>query len=156
LTPEDDPEPYPFCGPAKERPRPNFNPYRDVLLGDFVLCRPSHNNHLPVWLGRALTCVDNTSGDNYGWFIVEWWTPMKDKWEGKRALARECWTRQWEELPLPEVIHCSIVLFSHKLPSHRKSGPLATHVIPVASTAAAMATLASHGVAVDVDEKWED
>jgi hypothetical protein len=81
---------------------------------------------------------------------------MKDKREGKRALARECWTRQWEELPLPEVIHCSIVLFSHKLPSHRKSGPLATHVIPVASTAAAMATLASHGVAVDVDEKWED
>jgi hypothetical protein len=48
LTPEDDPEPYPFYGPAKERPRPNFNPYRDVLLWDFVLCRPSHNNHLPV------------------------------------------------------------------------------------------------------------
>jgi hypothetical protein len=62
-TPEDDPEPYPFCGPAKDRPRPNFNPYRDVLLGDFVLCRPSHNNHLPVWLGRALTCVDNTLAD---------------------------------------------------------------------------------------------
>ena len=65
-TPEDDPEPYPFCGPAKDRPRPNFNPYRDVLLGDFILCRPSHNNHVPVWLGRALTCVDNAPGDNYG------------------------------------------------------------------------------------------
>jgi hypothetical protein len=30
------------------------------------------------------------------------------------------------------------------------------HVIPEASTAAAMATLASHGVAVDVEEEWED
>jgi hypothetical protein len=76
-TPEDDPEPYPFWGPAKDRPRPNFNPYRDVLLEDFVLCRPSHN-HLPVWLGCALTCVDDTPGDNNGRFTVEWWTPMKD------------------------------------------------------------------------------
>jgi hypothetical protein len=32
-TLEDDPEPYPFCDPAKDKPRPNFNPYRDVLLG---------------------------------------------------------------------------------------------------------------------------
>jgi hypothetical protein len=155
--PEDDPEPYPFCCPAKDRPRPKFNPYRDVLLGDFVLCHPSHNNHLNVWLGCALTCMDNTSGDNYGRFTVEWWTPMKDKWEGKCALARGCWTRRWEkELTLPEIIHCSIVLFSHRLPSHRKSGPPATHVIPEASAAATMATLAAHGVAVDVEEEWED
>jgi hypothetical protein len=96
-SPKDDLEPYPFCGPAKDRSRPNFNPYHDVLLGDFVLCRPSHNNHLPVWLGRALTCVDNTPGDNYGRFTVKWWTPMKGKREGKRALARECWTRWWEK-----------------------------------------------------------
>ena len=39
-TLEDDPEPYPYCGPAKLWPKPCFNPYRDVLLGDFVLCRP--------------------------------------------------------------------------------------------------------------------
>jgi hypothetical protein len=156
-SPEDDPEPYPFCGPAKDRPRPNFNPYRDVLLGDFVLCRPSHNNHLPVWLGRALTCMDNTPGDNYGRFTVEWWTSKKGKREGKRALARECWTRRWEkELTFPEIIHCSIVLFSHRLPSHQKSGPPAKHVIPKASAAAAMATLAAHGVVVDAEEDWED
>jgi hypothetical protein len=118
-TPEDDPEPYPFCGPAKDRPRPNFNSYCDVLLGDFVLCRPSHNNHLPVRLGRALTCVHNIPGDNYGRFMVEWWTPMKGKREGKHALVRECWTQRWEkELTLPEVIHCSIVVFSHRLPFH--------------------------------------
>jgi hypothetical protein len=152
-TPENDPESYPFCSPAKDRSRPNFNPYRDVLLGDFVLYRPSHNNHLPVWLGRALTCVDNTPGDNYGRFTVEWWTPMKGKREGKRALARECWTRRWEkELTLPEVIHCSIVHFSHRLPSHQKSGLPATHVISEASAAAAIATLAAHGIAVDAEE----
>jgi hypothetical protein len=33
VIPEDDLEPFPFCRPAKERPRPNFNPFRDVLLG---------------------------------------------------------------------------------------------------------------------------
>jgi hypothetical protein len=82
---------------------------------------------------------------------------MKDKREGKRALARECWTRWWErELTLPEVIHCSIAFFSHRLPSHRKSGLPATHVIPEASAAAAMATLAAHGVAVDTEEDWDD
>ena len=31
-TPEDDPEPYSYCGPAKSMPRPRFNPYQDVLL----------------------------------------------------------------------------------------------------------------------------
>ena len=90
LTPEDDPEPYPFCDSAKERPRPNFNPYHDILLGDFVLYCPSHNNHLLVWLGRSLICVDYILGDNYGWLTMEWWTLMKGKQEGKRALAREC------------------------------------------------------------------
>jgi hypothetical protein len=152
-TPEDDPDPYPFCSPAKDRLRPNFNPYCVVLFGDFILCRPSHNNHLPVWLGHALTCVDNTPGNEYDRFTVEWWTPIKGKWEDKHALAREYWTRRWEkELTLPEVIHYSIVLFSHRLPSHRKSSPPATHVIPEASAVAVMATLAAHGVAVDAEE----
>jgi hypothetical protein len=120
LTPEDDQilELYPFCGPVEERPRPNFNPDHDVLLGDFVLCRFRHNNLLPIWLGRALACVNNTLGNNYGRFIVEWWAPMKDKRKGKRALARECWVQRWKkELTLPEIIHCSIVMFLHRLPS---------------------------------------
>jgi hypothetical protein len=58
VTPEDDPEPFSFCGPAKDRLKPKFNPFRDVLLGDFVLCRPSHKHHLSVWLGQVLTCID--------------------------------------------------------------------------------------------------
>ena len=47
-TPEDDLEPYPYCGPAKLWLKPHFNPYRDVLHGDFVLCRPCNGHCLPV------------------------------------------------------------------------------------------------------------
>ena len=89
-TPEDDPEPYPYCGPAKSWPRPRFNPYRDVLLGDFVLCRPCDGHRLPVWLGRASSTVDLSPGTNYGTFVVEWWTPMCLKKESKALVAREC------------------------------------------------------------------
>lgn len=39
VTPEEDTDPYPYCNPVEERPRKHFNPYRDVLLGDFVLRR---------------------------------------------------------------------------------------------------------------------
>ena len=68
---EDDLEPYPYCGCAKSQPKPHFNPYRDVLLGDFVLCRPYNEHHLPVWLGRASSTVDLSLGSNYGTFVVE-------------------------------------------------------------------------------------
>jgi hypothetical protein len=52
---------------------------------------------------------------------------MKEKRERKWALARECWTHKWKkELILSKLIHCSIVLFFHKMPSHRNSSPLAT------------------------------
>jgi hypothetical protein len=30
------------------------------------------------------------------------------------------------------------------------------HVVPEASAAATMATLAAHGIAVDTEEEWED
>lgn len=157
-TPEDDPEPFPFCGPAKERPAANFNPFRDVLVGDFVLCRPSHKHHLPVWLGRALTCVDLEAGPNYGTFTVEWWTPMKgSKKEGKKVVARECWTRRWSpELTLPQRISCTCVLYSHRVPSHRAKGPPRTHLIPEASATMAMANLAANGVDVDDDDEVEE
>ena len=100
-TPEDDPEPYPYCGLAKSRPRPRFNLYRDVLLGDFVLCRPCDGHRLPVWLGWASSTVDLSPSTNYGTFVVEWWTPMCSKKESKALVARECWTRRWT----PEVTH---------------------------------------------------
>ena len=34
-TPKDDLEPYSYHDPVKARPKPRFNPYRDVFLGDF-------------------------------------------------------------------------------------------------------------------------
>jgi hypothetical protein len=86
---ENDPESYPFYGLAKERSMPIFNSYHDMSLGDFVFCCPNHNNHLLVWLGRVLTFVDNSLGDNYGQFTMEWWTFMKGKQEGKHVFVRE-------------------------------------------------------------------
>ena len=151
-TPEDETEPYPYCGPAKDRPKLTFNPFRDVLLGDFVLCRPCDNNYLPVWLGRVLECVDMTPGPSFGNFKIEWWTPMKARREGKVVVARECWTRRWlKELCLLQIVHVNIVLYSHRMPSHAKKGPPTSHVIPEASVVAAIANLEAAGVAIDRD-----
>ena len=88
-TPEDDPEPYPYCGLAKTCPKPFFNPYRDVLFGDFVPCRSCDGHRLPMWLGRAISTVELSAGRNYGTFVVEWWTPMCSKKEPKALVARE-------------------------------------------------------------------
>ena len=68
---EDDLEPYPYCGPAKSQPKPRFNLYQDVLLGDFVLCQPCDGYRLPVWLGCALSTIDLFTASNYGTFVVE-------------------------------------------------------------------------------------
>ena len=40
VTPEDV-VPEPYCGPKNEQPGHTYNPWRDVLVGDFVLVRPS-------------------------------------------------------------------------------------------------------------------
>ena len=99
--PEDDPEPYPYCGLAKAQPKPCFNPYGDVFLGDFVLCRPNDGHRLPVWLGHAISTVELSTSSNYGTFVVEWWTPMCSKNEPKSLITREYWTRRWT----PKVTH---------------------------------------------------
>ena len=75
-TPEDDLEPYPYCGPAKAQPKSYFNPYRDVLLGDFVLCRPCDGHCFSMWLGRTISIVELFASSNYGTLVVEWWTSM--------------------------------------------------------------------------------
>ena len=159
ITPEDDPEPYPYCGPAKSRPKPSFNPYRDVLLGDFVLCSPCDGHRLPVWLGRASSTVDLSPGSNYGTFVVEWWTPMCSKKESKSLVARECWTRRWTpEVTHPQRISVTTVLYSHRMLSHKDKGPPKTHLIPEASVVMALANLANSGavggddVGTDTDE----
>ena len=155
-TLEDDPEPYPYCGLAKSRPRPHFNPYRDVFLGDFVLCRPYDGHRLSVWLGRASSIVDLSPGSNYGTFVVEWWTPMCSKKEPKSVVARECWSKQWIlEDTHPQRISVNAMLYFHKMPSHKDKGPSKTHLIPEASTVMALANLANLG-AVGEDEVGTD
>ena len=93
ITPEDDPEPYPYYGLAKAPSKPYFNAYRDVLFGDSMLCQPCDGHCLFVWLGCALSTNNLSAGGNYGTFFVEWWTPMCSKKEPKSLVARECWTR---------------------------------------------------------------
>ena len=145
-TPEDDLEPNPYYGPAKVRPKPYFNPYRDVLLGDFVLCRPCDRHRLPVWLGCAILTVELTARTNYGTFVVEWWTPMCSKKEPKSLVARECWTRRWTlEVTHPQRISVTTVLYSHRMPSHKDKGPPKMHLIPEASATMALANLAASG-----------
>lgn len=138
VAPEDDADPYPYCGPAKERPRDHFNPYRDVLLGDFVLCRPADGDDLPIWLGRAVSTVNRLAGPDYGKFQVEWWHPVRGKKEGKKSIALRCWTGRWEwESHVPRTEHCSIVMYSER---PAKVLPR-THKISDAAVTAAMANL---------------
>ena len=155
-TPEDDLEPYPYCGLAKARSKPCFNPYQDVLLRDFVLCRPCDGHRLPVWLGRAISTVELIAGATYGTFVVEWWTPMCSKKEPKSLVARECWIRRWTpEVTHPQRINVTTVLYSHRMPSHKDKGPPKTHLILEASAAMALANLASSG-AIAEDEVGTD
>ena len=145
-TPEDDPEPYPYCGLAKARPKPCFNPYRDVLLRNFVLCRPCDGHCFPMWLGHAISTLELSASSNYGTFVVEWWTPIYSKNEPKSLVARECWTKRWT----PEVAHAqrinvTTMLYSHRMPSHKDKGPPNTHLILEASTTIALANLAASG-----------
>ena len=150
-TLEDDPEPYPYCGPTKARPKPCFNSYRDVSLGDFVLCRPCDGYCLPMWLGCTILIVELSAGSNYGTFVVEWWTPICSKKETKSLIARECWTRRWTpEVTYAQRISVTTVLYSHKMPSHKDKGPPKTHLIPEASIAMALANLAASGAIAEV------
>ena len=151
-TSEDDLEPYLYCGSAKSWPKSHFNPYRDILLGDFVLCRPYDGHRLPMWLGRALSAVDLFLGSNCGTFVVKWWTPICSKKEPKSLVARECWTRQWTlKVTHPQRISVTIVLYSHRMPSHKDKGPSKTYLILEASAVMALANFAGSG-AVGEDE----
>ena len=150
-TLEDDLESYPYYGPTKAQPKPCFNPYRDVLLGDFVLCRPCDGQRLPAWFGCAILTLEFSAGNNYGTFVVEWLTPMCSKKEPKSLVARECWTRRWiSEMTHPQRISITTLLYSHRMPSHKDKGSPKAHLIPEASTAMALANLAaSRAIAED-------
>ena len=149
-TPKDDPKPYPYCGPTKLQPKPHFNPYQDVLFGDFVLCCPCDGHCLSMCPCHALSIVDLSPGSNYETFIVESWTPMCLKKEPRSLVARKCWTRQWTlEVIHPQRISLSTVMYSHRMRSHKDKGLPKTHLIPKASAVIALANLADLGAVGD-------
>jgi len=117
-TPEDVPI-DPFCGVARDKPKESYNPYRDVLLGDFVLVRPSDPDLYPVWMGRALTAVQlDRSHPQYGQFQIRYWRPTK----GRKKISdhdryKGAWDSKWECDPSSTAvmwIECSSVLYSNR------------------------------------------
>lgn len=107
-----------------------------------------------IWLGRVLECLNLLRGPNDDNFKVEWPIPMEAKKEGKSVGAEECWTRRWHKEPcLPWIVNVSIVLFFHKLPSHAKNKPLATHVILEASVIVTSANLQAAGAVMNLKIK---
>ena len=121
-----------------------------------MLCWPCDGQRLPAWVGRAILTLEFSAGNNYGTFVVEWWTPMYSKKEPKSLVARECWTRRWtSEMTHPQRISVTTVLYSHRMPSHKDKGPPKSHLIPEASTAMALANLAALG-AIAKDEVGTD
>ena len=117
VTPEDV-VPEPYCGPKNEQPGHTYNPWRDVLVGDFVLVRPSDPLLFPVWMGRALTTVVRHENDtNYGNCLLQWWRPDRG---GKHCVDDKhrytnCWNSSWKiEDREPEWVACSSVLYSSR------------------------------------------
>ena len=155
-TPKDDSEPYPYYSLTKARPKPRFNPYRDVLLRDFVLCLPYDKHSLHMCLAHAISTIELSAGSNYETFFVEWWTPMCSKKEPKSLVARKCWIRRWTpEVTHPQRITVTTVLYSHKMSTHKDKKPSKMHLIPKALAVMELANLAASG-AFDEDEVGTD
>lgn len=61
-TPEDE-ETFPHCDPGRERSPPAFNPWRDILIGDYIMVILDTIEKCMgleiVWLGKAITRIDN-------------------------------------------------------------------------------------------------
>ena len=75
---------------------------------------------------------------------------MCSKKEPKSLVARECWTRRWTpEVTHPQRINVTAMLYSHKMASLKDKGPPKTHLILEASTAMALANLATSGALVE-------
>ena len=117
VTPKDV-VPEPYVGLQNEQPGHTYNPWRDVLVGDFVLVRPSNLLLFPVWMGRALTTVVRHKNDtNYGNCLLQWWRPNRG---GEHCVDDKhrytiCWNSSWKiEDREPEWIACSYVLYSSR------------------------------------------
>lgn len=146
-TPEDEEE-VDYCGLAKDKPYPMFNPWRDILVGDFVLVRPDNKEDY-VWLAIALTIVDrDKTSPLYGQFRVQWWVPSGKGRASKKSLYRDCWTKQWTKgISLAEYIHCGSVVYTER----GKRQDQTTHFIsPLAAERAIMALDAANTVDMEL------
>ena len=77
---------------------------------------------------------------------------MCSKKEPKVLVARECWTRRWTpEVTHPQRISVTMLLYYHRMSSHKDKGPLKTHLIPEASATMALANLAALGATTEDD-----
>ncbi|KAG0594344.1 hypothetical protein M758_UG068900 [Ceratodon purpureus] len=118
---------------------------------------PKPEDHLPIWMGRAIEPLITEPSSNYGKFKVEWWTPIKGKKEGKKKVVRECWTRMWErELTLAEWVECKSVVYTYRTKKSTHEGPPKSHLIPEEVAIAAMANFESHGISMNWNDEDED
>ena len=117
VTPKDViPEPY--FRPKNKQPGHTYNPWRDVLIGDFVLVRPIDLLLFLVWMERLLTTVfRNENYTNYGICLLQWWRPDRG---GKHCVGDKhrysnCWNSSWKIGDHGrEWVACSFVLCSSR------------------------------------------
>lgn len=61
-----------YCGPTKGKPIPVFNPWRDILVGDFMVVKLV-NKEDHVWMRCTLIVVEReTTSTLYGNFKLQW------------------------------------------------------------------------------------
>lgn len=139
ITLEDDPEQYQSCSLAQVRPMANFNPYMDVLYGDFVVC---YKESLSCLARPSLEmCWPSTWAE-----LREIYGRMVDsnekKKRSKKLVTRECWTKQWtKDLILYEMETFENIFFSYKTPSLTIKDLPATHLILESAITTTLATL---------------
>lgn len=75
ITPKDEEEAS-YCSHVKDKPELAFNPWHNILVGDFVLVNRIIKIE-PMWLGKVLTTVARrTMSPLYGQFKAQWWEPL--------------------------------------------------------------------------------
>lgn len=112
-TPEE--EEVDYCILARDQPNHMLNPWKDILVGDFVLVR-INNEDDHVWQARGLIVVDRDETPPFrGQFIMQWWVSSAKARASKRSLYKDRWMKQWTKgLTLVEYIHCaSLVHMKH-------------------------------------------
>ena len=85
-----------YCGPARNKPRVEFNPQNDVAKGSFVLVQPSSSIY-PVWLGVATSDVDKEKKSETFLKVKVQYPIAKNKNASEGDVYKDCccWTKSW-------------------------------------------------------------